>query len=73
VKLNGCVCELLCSTCPEVGLKVSGQGIKCMLMSCNQCAGQNCDIKIANSSFDNMAVFEYFAMILTNQNCIYED
>jgi hypothetical protein len=58
VKLNACVCELFCSSSPEVGgLKVSGEGIKYMLMSRHQYAGQNCDIESVNSSFDNMAVF----------------
>jgi hypothetical protein len=50
MKLNVCISELPCSSSPEVGLKVSGEVIKYMLMCHHQNAGQNCDIKIATSS-----------------------
>jgi hypothetical protein len=74
VILNACVCEFFCSSIPEVGgLKVSGERNKYMLCSCHQYAGQNCDIKIANSFFDSIAVFEYFGMTLANQNFINEE
>jgi hypothetical protein len=74
VKLNAHVCELFGSSSPEVcALEVSGEGIRYMLMSRHQYAGQNCDIKLANNSSDNIAVFEYFGITLTNQNCIHEE
>jgi hypothetical protein len=36
----------------EVGLEVSTEKAKYMLMSCHQNAGENWDIKIANKSFE---------------------
>lgn len=63
MKLNVCVSKLFSSSIPEVGgLKVSGAGVKFMLMFCHQYEGQNCDIKIANSFFDNMAMYKYFGV-----------
>jgi hypothetical protein len=39
-----------------------------MLLSRNQNAGQNYDIKIANSGFENVAKFEYLGTTITNRN-----
>jgi hypothetical protein len=44
-----------------------------MLLSCHQNAGQNHDMNIANTSFENVAQFRYFGMIVTNQNLIQEE
>jgi hypothetical protein len=44
-----------------------------MLRSCHQNAGQNHNIKIANRSFENVAQFSYFGMIVINQNLIHEE
>jgi hypothetical protein len=41
-----------------------------MLLSYDQNAGQNHDIMIANSSFENVAQFKYLGTTVTNQNLI---
>jgi hypothetical protein len=43
-----------------------------MLLSCDQNAGQNHDVKIASRSFENMAQLIYLGMTVTNQNLIQE-
>jgi hypothetical protein len=42
-----------------------------MLLSCHWNAGQICDIKTANKSFENVSQFKYLEM--TNQNLIQEE
>jgi hypothetical protein len=44
-----------------------------MLLSRHQNVGQNCDIKIANRSFENVSQFEYFETTVINQNLIQEE
>jgi hypothetical protein len=44
-----------------------------MIMSRDQRAGQNCDIKTDNSSFERMDQFEHLGTTLTNQNSIQEE
>jgi hypothetical protein len=44
-----------------------------MLLSRHQNAGQNYDIKVADSSFDNVAQFRYLGTTTTNQNLIQEE
>jgi hypothetical protein len=44
-----------------------------MLLSRHQDAGQNRDIKIANSSFENVSQFKYLGTTVTNQNLIQEE
>jgi hypothetical protein len=51
----------------EVGLEVNTEKTKCMLLSHNQNAGQNLDIKIAIRSFENVAQFKYLGTTVTNQ------
>jgi hypothetical protein len=46
---------------------------KCMLLSRHQNAGQNHDIKIANSCFENVAQFRYLGTTITNQIMIQEE
>jgi len=43
-----------------------------MFMSCQQNAGQNYHLVVANKSFKHMAVFTYFAVTVTNKNCIHQ-
>jgi hypothetical protein len=51
----------------EVGLEINVEKTKYMLLS-RQNAGQNRDIKIANSSIENMSQFKYLGITVTNQN-----
>jgi hypothetical protein len=44
-----------------------------MLLFCHQNAGQNRDIKIANSLFENMLQCKYLETTVTNQNFIQEE
>jgi hypothetical protein len=44
-----------------------------MLLSRQQNAGQNHDIKITNRSFENLAHFIYLGMTVRNQNFIQEE
>jgi hypothetical protein len=43
------------------------------LLSLNQNAGQNPDIKIANRYFENVAQFRYLGTTVINQNLIQEE
>jgi hypothetical protein len=62
--------EALIDTSKDV---LEGNRAKYMLMSHHQNAGQNCNIKIANRSFKNVAKFRYLGMTVTNQNLVKEE
>jgi hypothetical protein len=42
-------------------------------MSCQQITGQNYYIKIADKYVENTAELKYLGLMVTNQNCIYEE
>jgi hypothetical protein len=44
-----------------------------MLVSRDQNAGQNPEIKIGKSSFENVSQFKYLGTTVTNQNLIQEE
>jgi hypothetical protein len=44
-----------------------------MLVSRDQNADQNQDIKTGNRSFEKVSLFKYFGMTVTNQNLIQEE
>jgi hypothetical protein len=44
-----------------------------MMVSLDQNAGQNREIKIGNRSFENVSQFKYLGTIVTNQNLIQEE
>jgi hypothetical protein len=54
----------------EVGLEVNVEKSKYMLVSHHQNTGQNWDIKIENTSCENVSQFKYFE---TSQNLIQEE
>jgi hypothetical protein len=57
----------------EVGLEISIEKTKYMLLSHHWNAGQNRDIKIANSSFENVLQFKYLGTTVRNQSLIQEE
>jgi hypothetical protein len=57
----------------EVGLEVNIEKTKYMLVSRDQNAGQTRDIKIGNSSVENMSQFRYLGTTVTNQTLIQEE
>jgi hypothetical protein len=67
--------ETLIDASKEISLEVNAEKTKymCMLLSRHQNAGKNQDIKIANRAFENVAMFRYLEMAVTNQNFIQEE
>jgi hypothetical protein len=65
--------QTLIDASKEVGLEVNTEKTKCMLLSRDQNAGQNHDIKIGNRCFENVAQFTYLGTTITNQNLIQEE
>jgi ribosomal protein S2 len=65
--------ETLIDVSKEVGVYVTPEKTKYMLLSGHQNAGQIYDIKIANRCFENVAKFRYLGTTLTNQNLIQEE
>jgi hypothetical protein len=57
----------------EVGLDVNVEKTKYVLVSRDQNADQNWDIKIENRSFENVSQFKYLGTTVTNQNLIQEE
>jgi hypothetical protein len=57
----------------EVGLEVNVEKTKYMLVSRDQNAGQNREIKIGNRSFENVSQFKYMKTTVRNQNLIQEE
>jgi hypothetical protein len=57
----------------EVGLEINVEKSKHMLLSRHQNVGQNRNIKIANTSFKNVAQFKCLGTTVTNQNLIEEE
>jgi hypothetical protein len=52
--------ETLIDVSKEVGLEVKAQKTNYILLSHQQNAGQNHDIKVVNRFFENVAQFKYF-------------
>jgi hypothetical protein len=65
--------ETLIDASKEVGQEINLEKTKYMLLSRQQNAGQNMDMKIANKSFENVSQFKYLRMTVTNQNLIQEE
>jgi hypothetical protein len=57
----------------EIGLEVNAEKTKYMVMSRNQTAGQNHNIKLHNKSFEKVEQLKYLGTTLTNQNSIQEE
>jgi len=57
----------------EIGLEVSADKTKYMVMSRDQNAGQNHNVRIDNCIFERVEWFKYLGTSLTNQNSIAEE
>jgi hypothetical protein len=57
----------------EIGLEVNAEKTKYVVMSRNQNAGHNHNIKIDNKSFERVEEFKYLGATLTNRNSIHEE
>jgi hypothetical protein len=64
--------EALVVASKEIGLEVNAEKTKYMVMSHNQNAGQNHNIKLDNKSFERVEQFKYLGTTLTNRNSIEE-
>jgi hypothetical protein len=65
--------QTLIDASKEAGLEVNVEKTKYMLVSWDQNAGQNREIKIDNRSFENVSQFKYLGMAVTKQNFIQEE
>jgi hypothetical protein len=65
--------EALVVASKENGLEVNAEKTKYMVMSRDQNAGQNHNIKIDNESFERAEQFKYLETTLKNRNSIQEE
>jgi hypothetical protein len=65
--------EALLVASKEIGLEVNAEKTKYMVMSRNQNAGQNHNIKLDNKAFERVEQFKYLGTTLTNRNSIQEE
>jgi len=65
--------EALAAATREIGLEVSADKTKYMVMSRDQNAGRIHSVRIDNSTFDRAEEFKYLGTTLTNQNSIAEE
>ena len=65
--------EALVTATRKIGLEVSADKTKYMVMSRDQNAGQIHSVRIDNSTFERVEGFKYLGTTLTNQNSIAEE
>ena len=65
--------EALVAATREIGLEVSVDKTKCIVMSRDQNAGRNSSVRIGNSTFERVEESKYLGTTLTNQNSIPEE
>jgi hypothetical protein len=65
--------KALVVTNKEIGLEVSAEKTKYMVMSRDQNAGQNHNLMVDTKSFERVEQFIYFGTTLTNGNSIQEE
>ena len=65
--------EALVAVTREIGLEVSADKTKYMVMSRDQNAGRNHKVRIDDSTFERVEEFKYLGTTLTNQNSILEE
>jgi hypothetical protein len=62
--------ETLLEASRDIGLEISAEKTKYMIISRHPNSGQNKSIKITNESFEKVVKFKYLGTTLTNQNNI---
>ena len=62
--------EALVAATREIGLEVSADKTKYMVMSRDQNAGRIQSVRIDNSTFERVEEFKYYGTTLTNENSI---
>ena len=65
--------EALVAATREIGLEVSADKTKYMVMSRDQNAGRIHSVRMDNSTFERVEEFKYLETVLTNQNSIVEE
>jgi len=65
--------EVLVAATWEIGLEISADKTKYMVMSRDQNAGRIHSVRIDNSAFERVEEFKYLGTTLTNQNSIVEE
>jgi len=65
--------EALVAATREIGLEISADKTKYMVMTRDQNAGRNHSVRINNSTFETMEEFKYLGTTLTHQNSIPEE
>jgi hypothetical protein len=65
--------ETLLEASSDIGLEITAEKTKYMIMSRHQNSEQNQNIRRANESFESVATFKYLGMTLTNQNDIHDE
>jgi cell shape-determining protein MreC len=73
VNLLGDNIETIIKASKYVGPEVNREKTTNSVVSCHQDVGQNCDIKLANTLFENVSQFKYLETTVTNQNLIQEE
>ena len=71
--INLCNAEALVAATRDIGLEVSADKTKYMVMSRDQNAGRNHSVRIDNSTFERVEEFKCLGTTLTNQNSIQEE
>ena len=65
--------EALVAATREIGLEVSADKTKYLVMSRDQNAGRNHSVRIDNSTLERVEEFKYLGTTLTNQNSVQEE
>ena len=65
--------EALVAAASEIGLEVSADKTKCMVMSRDQNSGRIHSVRMDNSAFERVEEFKYVGTTLTNENAIEEE
>jgi hypothetical protein len=65
--------ETLLEVSRDVSLEINAEKTKYMIMSRHPNSGQNQNIRIANELFEDVAMFKYLGITLTNQSDIHDE